>query len=288
MKELLTLQGGYPREMDYLLNLQAELYTMSNGLFSGLGVDMVLSGCAVHDNGNGTVNIAAGLVYISGEVLRYDGENNIIADGSKAFAKGAYTATDSKLFADGFNKNVYREAKAITADAAGTIAEVKIKTSLYTLKQYIQDCVNASEPVGSIKHIYDLDGTFLTNFDGSGLGVTPRWLKWALDNGNNGTPGSPGMSLVAAGTYTDPVSGEETVYSSGVKGGARTHKITAAEAPTPAGTVNELDGPHRKPADGGGDLLFYVKSMKGTAAAASAISLEGPFIGAYRLVKIAE
>jgi hypothetical protein len=229
MKELLTLQGGYPREMDYLLNLQSELYTVTTGLFNSLGADLVLAGCAVHNNGNGTINIAAGLVYVAGEPLRFDATLNVPADGTKTFVKGGYVSTDSKLFADGFNKNVYREAKAVIANVTGSAAEIKIKTTLYNLRQYIQDSVQSFEVKGTFKEIYDFDGTFLDNFDESGLGVTPQWIGWALDNGSNGTPGSIGKVLIAAGKYTDPVSGEETVYNNGDETGERLHKLLPAE-----------------------------------------------------------
>jgi hypothetical protein len=233
MKELLTLQGGYPREMDYLLNLQAELYTMSNGLFSGLGVDLVLSGCAVHDNGNGTVNIAPGLVYVAGEALRFDGANNVPADSSKALAKGAYMSSDQRTFGDGSLKNVYREAKAVVANAAGTLAEIKIKTMLYDLKQYIQDAVQSFEVKGTIKEIYDFDGTFPANFDASGLGVTPRWNGWHLFNANAGLTANPeGRTLITVGKFTDPVSGKEYEYANGDAGGEAEHKLLRAELPS--------------------------------------------------------
>ncbi|MBB6131318.1 hypothetical protein [Mucilaginibacter lappiensis] len=231
MKELLTLQGGYPRQMDYILNLQSELYTLGNGLFSALGVDLVLSGCAVHDNGNGTVNIAAGLVYVAGEAIRFDAANNIVANGSLAMAKGPYTPTDQKTFADGSLKNVYREAKAVIANATGSIAEIKIRTKLYDLKQYIQDAVQSFEVRGTIKEVYDFDGSFRANFDGGGLGITPRWIGWALDNANNGTPGSEGMVIVAAGTFTDTSTGEQTEFAIGDKGGEVNHRLTVNEMP---------------------------------------------------------
>lgn len=289
MKELLTLQGGYPREMDYLLNLQAELYTMSNGLFSGLGVDVVLSGCALHDNGNGTVNIAAGLVYVAGEALRFDGANNVAADGSKALAKGGYVGSDQKTFGDGSQKNVYREAKAVVTNAAGTAAEIKIKTSLYDLKQYIQDAVQSFEVKGTIKEIFDFDDTFPANFDASGLGVTPRWIGWHMFNRNAGLGVNPeGRNLITVGTFTDPVTGKEYEYDHGDVGGEAEHKLTIAEIPAHshaqgadvyknenAGTTPPAgaDGPGERgrTKNTGGDQVHNVMN---------------PYLAVYRVIKI--
>src|SRR3989339_1959045 len=131
MKKLRSLQGGYPRQQDYLLTIQNELITLGDSLFASLGVDMVLSGCAVTDNGNGTVNIAAGIVYVSGEVIRFDGSSNVLADGTKTFIKDTAATTDPKLFADGGTKDVYTEIKAIVGTKS-SITQIAIKTTLYT------------------------------------------------------------------------------------------------------------------------------------------------------------
>jgi len=288
MKELLTLTGGYRRVMDYLLNLQAENLTLGNALFASLGFDMVLQGCTVHDNGNGTVNIAAGIIYIGSEALRFDGANNVASNGSKTFVKGAYTTSNSETFGDGSIKNVYREAKAVIADATGgNVTQIKIKTTLYNLAQYIQDRVQGYEVKGAIKEVYDLDGTFLTNFDASGLGVTPRWVGWARDNGSNGTPGSVGMTTIAAGTYTDPSNGEQTVYIEGEPVGEPKHLLTVNETAKPAGLPQGLEGPHKKPGDGGGMDIFYVTGGLGDGFDADQRHNNmQPSMPVYRVVKI--
>lgn len=294
MRFLNVLSGGYKRVMDRLLDLQNESFTLGNAPFANLGVDLVLSGCAVHDNGNGTVNITSGLIYISGNTLRYDGDSNVPAGGTKAFIAGSVVTSKPMIFGDGSTKNIYSEQKAIIADQdPGNNTQIKIKTKLYDVRQYIQDQIYNSEEKGTIKELYDLSGidpgepgSFLANFDNTGLGVTPRWLGWALDNGNNGTRGSAGMALIAAGTYTDPISGEETVYTEGDEVGARTSKITAAESPTPAGLVTGTFGPVGKPGDGGGPSVKYVTTLSAAAAATAARSNMQPSMPAYRVVKI--
>lgn len=288
MKELLTLTGGYPRQMDYLLGMQIEVLTMGNALFGTLGFDMVISGCAVTDNHNGTVNIAQGLIYLGGEVLRCDGASNVVSDGSQTFVKSGYVTSGPLTFADTSSKNVYREAKAIPgASTIGNTTEIKIKTTLYTFRQYVQDSVQSYEVKGSYKEIYDFDGTFLTNFDSSGLGVTPRWQGWALDNGDNGTPGSIGRALIASGVYSDS-SGAAT-FGHGTKPGLLSPKQAANQVAKPAGTATGWTGPHNKPADGGGVGVYYATGITGADVdAANGMSVLSPSLVIYRVIKIVD
>lgn len=233
MKVLNTIPGaGYPLQMDFLLNLQTEMLAMGNSLLGAIPFDMALSGCAVTDNGNGTVNIASGMMYVGGQVVRFDGANNVASDGSKAIAAAAPIATDMMQFGNGSNYNTYSEVKAaVVASTLSNVQEIKIGATLYNITRYIQDTVLSAEVKGTIKHIHDLDGTFAANFDSSGLGITPRWNGWALDNGNNGTPGSAGRTLIAQGTYTDTVTGLQTTFNDGDKVGEQNHKLTVAELP---------------------------------------------------------
>ena len=233
MKLLLSLTGGYKRVMDRLLGLQAETQTFINAQYSALGYDIVLSVCAVTDNGNGTVNIASGIIYLGGDTLRYDGGVNIAADGSQAFVRGGAVTSYPSIFGDGSTKNIYTETKAVVAAQDPTNQfQIKIGLSLYNLQQYIKDQINASEVKGTIKEIYDLDGTFLLNFDTDGLGVTPAWTGWALDNGNFDTPGSAGKVIVGAGVYTDPVSGLQTTFVNRATDGEISHVLTIPEMPS--------------------------------------------------------
>jgi len=230
MKELLRLQGGYPRVIDTVLNLQEEFVTASNGLLSALACDLVLKGCQVTDHGNGTVSIAAGLVYVDGEILRFEGEANIANDSTKAFLKGAYVSNTPAEFFDGSTKNMYREAKAVIGNKSNA-TQIVVGPTLRTIKTFIEDIVAGAAFKGETRTIVDLDGTFLQNFDGSGLGITPRYYGWALRNGNNGTTNMAGRSIVGQGTYNDPVTGEQVNFDAGATGGERVHKLTIPEMP---------------------------------------------------------
>ena len=230
MKKIRELQGGYPRQMDFLLKLQSELFTISDGLLGKLNKDLVLSGAEVVNNGNGTVNIAAGIIYVGSEALRFDGANNVVADGTKTFVKQAAATTDPKVFGDGNTKDTYSEVKVIIGSKT-SIVEIAITTSLYTLASYIEDIVNSYAIKGEFKDIYDLDGNFLNNFDASGLGVTPRYSGWALPNGNNGTPNLAGSVRITAGTVLDPGTGSNIAFAHGQQGGEVNHALTVQELP---------------------------------------------------------
>src|SRR5690606_14413041 len=132
-----------------------------------LGHDLVLSGCEVTDHENGTVSIAAGVVYVSGQIVRFAGGSNIASDGTKALALGAPVATDPDEFFDGSTKNTYKEAFAVVADTVNGAVQIVVKTSLYDIKTYMSDIVQSYGQKGEIKDIYDIDGTFLDNFDAS-------------------------------------------------------------------------------------------------------------------------
>lgn len=228
MKKLRELQGGYPRQQDYLLSLQNELLTVADSLFAKLGVDMVLKGCEVTDNGNGTVNIAAGIVFVGGEVIRFDGASNVVANGTKTFIKDAAVNTDPRVFADGQTKQVYTEVKAIVGDKSN-VAQVAIGLTLYNLSNYIQDVVSNYALKGELKDVYDLDGDFLDNFDEDGLGITARFSGWRLFNEGQG------RTKVTVGRLVSD--GVEYNYTHGDVGGAVTHRLTVSEIPAHAHTM---------------------------------------------------
>ncbi len=285
MKNLRSLQGGYPRQMDYILTLQNEYTTVVNSMFSKLGQDLVLSGCDVTDNGNGTVNISAGILFVSSEVVRFDGAANIASNQTKTFVKDAPVATDPKTFGDGVEKQVYTEVKVIIGDKTSAL-QVGIGTVLYTLATYIQDVAGGYAVKGEYKEIYDFDGTFLNNFDASGLGITARYLDWALDNGNNGTPGSAGRVIVGTGRFTDPVTGAETNFASGDKGGEAAHKLTIAEMPKHGHGYSKMRQSNN--VDGGSNTRYgeLQDATTTTAGDDQARNNMQPYVAAYRIIKI--
>jgi hypothetical protein len=283
MKKLRVLQGGYPRQQDFLLNLQTELFAVTNGLFGKLNKDMVLQGCAVVDNLNGTINIDAGIVYVGGEAVRFDGANNVLANGTKTFVKAGAVTSDPKLFADGNTKDVYSEVKAVIGDKTGAL-EIAITTSLYTLETYINDVVASYAIKGEFKDIYDFDNTFLANFDSSGLGVTPRYSGWAIANGNNGTPNLQGRVRISAGDITDTGSGLVFTYANGDQGGEVRHQLTVSELPTQnvyAGTP-QVGG---RPSFGSGPVVRWPTAYGPVGGNVPHQNMQ-PYLAVYTIVKI--
>ena len=315
MKLIRTQTGGYPRTMDPILSLQAEMITGINAPFANLGVDLVLQGCTVIDNLNGTVNIAAGIMYVSGQVLRFDAATNIAADGSQAIVVGS--TVDSQppvVFGNQTAYSLYTEQKAIIVPQdPNNHAQIKIGKTLYTFQKYladqvntavvnqinssltsivnnsVQSLINASYPKGSIKEVYDFDGTFTKNFDGQGIGKVYPWVGWALDiGGGNGTVGSQGRVTVGVGTFND-VSGNRTLtINSGDLLGEASHLLTIPEMPTHShdqqADVYHTQGGGTSPAAGSGG-----NGTRGTTfptGGGQAHNNMQPSIGVYRVVKI--
>lgn len=290
MKKLRSLQGGYPRQQDYLLTLQDELISISDSLFASLGVDMVLRGCEITDNGNGTVNIAAGIVYVTGEVMRFDGANNVVSDGTKTFVLNAPATSGPKVFGDGVVKDVYSEVKAIVGIKT-LITQVAIGATLYNLKAYINDVVAGYALPGEIKDIYDFSGTFLEHFDANGLGVTARYSGWHLMNGNGGAPDARGRVRLTAGQVLSD--GVQYDFPHGAAGGEVKHRQTIAEMPAhnhPVSRFSPDAGANDRDRISGTRSASNVKTDNGpigNAGGGQAFNIMQPYIPVYSIIKVA-
>lgn len=231
MKELQRLTGGYKRHIDYLLTLQSEVMGVQNSLFRALGHDLVLSGCAITDHGNGTVSIADGVVYVDGNIVRFQGAANV-EPGKALLLNPVPVQTDPDDFFDGTTKNTYKELFAIVGNATSLATQIIVNpTELYNIKQYMHDIVQSYGQKGETKWVIDLDGSFITNFDSSGLGTTPKWMGWALMNGNNGTPTMVGRTPIGVGTFTDTYGLQHNFWHNRADGQPR-HKLSIPEMPS--------------------------------------------------------
>jgi hypothetical protein len=100
--------------------------------------------------------------------------------------------------------------------------------------------------VGSIVEIWDPSGAFLSNFDGTGLGIVFPWYvsatgeRWGLANGNNGLPNMAGVSTVGVGTFTNPDSSTRT-FVNNVQQGETDHLLITTEIPAHTHTVDASD-----------------------------------------------
>ncbi|MGJ1198825.1 phage baseplate protein [Sphingobacterium spiritivorum] len=230
MKELIKQTGGYKRHMDYLLTLQSEVMGVQNAMLKNLGHDLVLSGCEITDHQNGTVSIAPGVVYVSGQIVRFAAAANIASDGSKCMVLSNPVQTDPDDFFDGTTKNTYKEVFAQIGDTSNQAQQIVIvNQNLYGIRQYVQDIVLSYGQKGEIKDVYDYDSTFMANFDSSGLGITPKWIGWAIMNGNNGTPNASGRVRLSVGSIVSD--GVQYNFENGTMGGTVMHKLTQNQMP---------------------------------------------------------
>jgi len=291
MKNLLTLSGGYRRYQDYLLTVQNELNLMGNSILGSVSFDVVLAGCAVTDNHDGTVSIAPGIVYIAGQVMRFDGAASIAADGSKAIVAGTPVTSGPVVFADTSTKNVYSEIKGVVANSAGGPArQLIIGVTLLTFEAYIDARIAGTATKGQIKEFVfstlDDINAFKAKFDVTGLGIAVDTVGWALMNGNNGTVNAQCRVFIGVGGMVDPNTGTELIIGSGDEGGEITHLLSSSEVPRPAGLVPGANGPHNKPADGGGTPIYYMTGTPGTSAAGIQHNNMQPYIGTFKMQKL--
>ncbi|MGJ1363454.1 phage baseplate protein [Sphingobacterium spiritivorum] len=291
MKKLQRLTGGYKRNMDYILTLQEELSGVQNSLFKSLAHDIVLSGCEVTDHQNGTVSIAPGVVYVSGEIARFLGAANISNNGKAIVLNPVPVQSDPDEFFDGTVKNTYKEVFAIVGDLSNLATQIVINNrELYSIKQYMHDVVQSYGQKGEIKDVYDFDGTFFQNLDSSGLGITPKWLGWALMNGNNGTPNASGRVRLTAGRIVDQ--GIEYIYNNGMMAGNVKHLLTSSEMPEHSHSyTDEYPGDDYQKWGDNADTRRFAKNQSKTKSTQSAGGGQPhnnmqPYITVYTMIKI--
>jgi hypothetical protein len=164
---------------------------------------------------------------------------------------------------------------------AGTVAAGNDSRLVYTLAQFNTLFAQKSPSAkGEIKKIYDIDGTFLSNFDGTGLGIVAPWINWARFNGNNGLPNAAGTMFV----------GDGSGFVSKVPGGNNSYQIHSTDLPVLA-TTNEFASA------GGSTFGSYIKINASAASLGSVpvnpgspnnpISLLSKYIPVYFIGRIA-
>lgn len=142
--------------------------------------------------------------------------------------------------------------------SAGTVAAGNDSRLVYNLTQF-NTLFGGKAPTqkGNISMNYDIDGTFLSNFDGTGLGITAPWIGWAIFNGNNGLPDATGTMFVGVGSG----------FVSKVPGGANSYQLLATDLP--ALQTNAVF------ASSGGSGTVYAK-ISGTAGSAEGVNTGSP------------
>lgn len=175
MKKLITTnQGGHPLVLDDLGIIQDNIYTAIVSIFRER-TPFVLYGCDVEDNGDGTVDISSGVVFIQDEFMRFDGATNVILANGYGIKKGNPVDSDPKQFSNGQTKNVYREIKAeldLIANIPGPYIEVKLP-NLTLLRDFISIQLDFSQVASRL--ISSNEGWKQVGAAGSGTSYNDLW-----------------------------------------------------------------------------------------------------------------
>jgi hypothetical protein len=224
----------------------------------------ILSG--VINSGSGSnYDVSAGAVFYNGEIFLVDavaftisGSNVAVGTITTTFYANGVRA-DGVDFTDGITRNIHQIRKMVYGPALAGSGDGDF-----------EDLVNlAYRPVGGIGQTVEWlmpgsgsqNSLLATYFDATSLeGIHPLTLGWKIDDG---------------GYFTAAYKAGDTNFGTiGQTGGALDHLIIASEVPKPAGLVPGLDGPRQKPADGGGDPIYYVTGpISGATAATTPLSL---------------
>ena len=264
-----TITGGFPLDQGVLNDLQSGILQNETALANLLGPLAIISGCTVAGG-----SAANGVVAINGQILPFVGGvvgvKVIIVETDTAitYQNGATPPSLITRYAtfgdDGVQNNPW--ANFVTNTAAGIIAR------MVAVENYWQ--------TGDVKQIDVTEAYIAANFDGTGLGKNLR-LGWAICNGANGTVNRLGKVAV----QRDPAQTEFAAM--GTAGGEKVHLLTNAETPVPAGLPPGLDGPHPKPADGGGAAEYYVTGpLSAGSPAGSAHNNLQPYITTLYIQKL--
>lgn len=214
---LLHVQNAYKEAIDSAVRsiVFGSLYDPNRGY--------ILHGCV--NSGSGTsFNISAGAVFIGGEVYQVDAAT--FTASSPNVAVGVITTTffsgtnaDPVTFTDNTPRSVHEIRKIVFQ--AGLSGSGAFNFS---------DAVDLRfKPQGSIGQVIIWKipfGTLSTFFDGSGLGVHPLTLGWAIANGQNTTDNYEGR--VPVGYFA----GDADFGTIGYTAGAKTHTLTPAQQGT--------------------------------------------------------
>lgn len=113
----------------------------------------------------------------------------------------------------------------------------------------------SAPPVGSIMDWY---GSFNTNFDTTGLGISTGLIGWALCNGANGTPdlrgkftlmaidGVPSVSSPPLDPNVDPTVAGNLNFAMNSKGGVQKHQLNISELPSHSHNVSDPGHNHNQ------------------------------------------
>jgi hypothetical protein len=214
MQETVYFDGGRPLYDDDLKTIQAEAQTAATAVLAGLGYDCIVTGCAA-----GGTTIGAGLVYISGQLLRFLGASSVTFPCSLV-ASNVAVVQDDRDYEDGINHPAIQEVFAVVQPGVASGVPVHARGGL-TLQHVLR---GAQWEVGDRKfgHIVVADYDATT---GVGVPGSPAW-GWGVD--------PLLIGRVAVGQDVN----NPAFAAIGQQGGEEKHTLTIPEMPAHSHTTN--------------------------------------------------
>ena len=247
MKHLLFDNGGRPLNNDDFVTLQDEIYYAVNGQLLGLPA-CVVSGCDVTSNGNNAYNISHGLVYVEGEIRRFEGVTDVALP--QELYAGPFETTETRAYQTGGSKATMGEAVVLARPYDAATPGWKVLVKPEGVLRVAKAREGLFREVGEGGFLFDID-TKLYDNTGRGLYGTKAY-GWQLANGKGSAPDMQGrfpVGVGGAGDYSAPrkTGGAEKVALSADQNGRHTHSMESGGehqhgVPTRAGDGNNNIG----------------------------------------------
>ncbi|MDJ0363559.1 hypothetical protein QMK33_00225 [Hymenobacter sp. H14-R3] len=301
MELLLFDNGGRPRANDDLNTLQAEMYYAMFGQLLDLP-NCVVSGCEVYPNGS-LVNVGHGLVWLDGQILRFDGAYDQSLP-VELYAQ-ARVDTDFRPYQDGVSRACLGEALVGVRplDVSTTASKVIVRYEGALRLSKARDA--ATRMVGETKQMAKLTADWFDQ-DGRGKYGTPA-NGWQFNNGkNNATNGQNKFPVAAGSQYTVGSAGGNASVTLGMNNfpahshgmdnaGDHTHGTNvkgfynSPDGALPANTIQYSNGGSSKYGDltisSAGTHNHNIQNAGGNASgAADAVAIIPPFF-AYQVLE---
>lgn len=234
MKHLLFETGGRPLNNDDFVTFQDEIYYAVNGQFLGLPA-CVVQGCDVTPASTGKHNISAGLVYIEGEIRRFEGVSEVTLP--QELYCGPFETTELRAYQTGGSKATMGEAVVLCRPYSATTPGWKVIVQ----PEGVLRAAKAREALFRAPCEIGMVADFPAEYDTTGKGkYGTNAYGWALCNGQNNTPNMAGRFPVgfdgsnAAPDYnaTRKVGGLKEVALTEDQNGPHAHSMDAAGAHT--------------------------------------------------------
>lgn len=153
--------------------------------------------------------------------------------------------------------------QVLTADQ--TYTQAQVNSLLLT---------RAPSCVGCVVEVYDFDGTFPANFNGSGLGVIYPWFnsltgeRWGIMNGTATAGGNTAPNLAGKTTIAQGTDAGSNTFIEGTTYGANTLTLSASNIPV----LQTLP----KFAAGSGGLQAYAQSLSASSLSTETVNPGSP------------